>query len=417
MPPALARSGGTATVCHRRDILALTRPVRYSERGCDRRDVPAFGENPRWRSTGICGTGISRHGGAPLEGSARRHGCSLRGGVACLSRPRRRSHQCARRYRRHRSHRRGGAADHRQRPHPGLDRARQRRDRPPRRGAGARGRIELGGVRAGEFQRRADRPPDRRAALSDGRLEDPVARPRPVAHRQHHPELGRPAGPRRQRHRRHLPHHPRSRCGHHLHRRAAHQQAAADLSVGARRLQGQDQQLHPLSRHRHRHRRPAGAVPDHPVRRQGQRDVSRRRRAGVGGARLYRRRLRVLGQGVRHVGRRRTGVAGLRRGDPRRHPAGVPVRLSQSQPLARPLRPHRGGLARLPRRAGRGRAGRSVDRLGHRPAVAAVRRHRRVRPRHLSRRPGLRPRGAVDPDLVPAGLLGRSPPASRWPGG
>ena len=41
--------------------------------------------------------------------------------------------------------------------------------------------------------------------------------------------------------RRHLPHHARSRHRHHLRGRAAHRQAAAALSVGARRLQGQDQ--------------------------------------------------------------------------------------------------------------------------------------------------------------------------------
>ena len=61
--------------------------------------------------------------------------------------------------------------------------------------------------------------------------------------------------------------------------------------------------LHALLRHRHRHRRPAGAVPHHPVRGQGQRDVPGRRRARLGGAGLYRHRLRLLGQGVRHVGR------------------------------------------------------------------------------------------------------------------
>ena len=329
---------------------------------------------------------FARHGGSPLEGSARRHGCSRRGGVAGISRSRRRSGQRARRHRRNRSHRRRRAAAERQRPHPGLHRARQRRHRAPHRGARPRSRRQLGGVRARQFERRADRPADRRAALSDGRLADPVARPRHVAHRQHHAELRRPSGPRRQRDRRHLPHHPRSRRRHHLRRRAAHAEAAADLSVGARRLQGQGQQLHALPRHRHRHRRPAGAVPDHPVRGQGQRDVSGGRGARMGGARLHRRRLRILGQGVRHVGRRRTDMARLRRSDPRGDAAGVPVRLSQSEPLARPLCPHRHRLARLPRCACRRRAGRSGDRLGHRAAVAVVRRHRRIWPRDLSRR-------------------------------
>ncbi len=93
--------------------------------------------------------------------------------------------------------------------------------------------VQLGGVRARQFQRRADRPADRGAALSDGRLEDPVARSRPVPHRQHHAELGRPAGPRRQRHRRHLPHHPRSRRRHHLRRRAAHQRSCRRSICGS----------------------------------------------------------------------------------------------------------------------------------------------------------------------------------------
>ena len=55
------------------------------------------------------------------------------------------------------------------------------------------------------------------------------------------------------------------------------------------------------------------------------------------------------------------------------------------------------------------------------PAIASgiarlsllVRRRARLRPRDLSRRPRLRPRGAADPDLVPAGGLGAAPPASR----
>ena len=51
--------------------------------------------------------------------------------------------------------------------------------------------------------------------------------------------------------------------------------SSAALSVGAGRLQGQGQLLHALPRHRHRHRRPAGAVPDHPVRREGLRSCSR----------------------------------------------------------------------------------------------------------------------------------------------
>ncbi len=63
-------------------------------------------------------------------------------------------------------------------------------------------------------------------------------------------------------------------------------------------------------------------------------------------------------------------------------------------------------LAGLSRRAGGGRAVRSGRRLRHRAAVAAARRHCRLRPRRLSRHPRLRSRGAADPDLVPAGRLG-----------
>ena len=66
----------------------------------------------------------------------------------------------------------------------------------------------------------------------------------------------------------------------------------------------------------------AGAVPDDPVCRQRQRDVSRRRGAGLGGADLYRHRLWLLGQGVRHVVGRRTHLAGFGRSDPRRDAAG-----------------------------------------------------------------------------------------------
>ena len=246
----------------------------------------------------------------------------------------------------------------------------RRRDHPPHRGARARGRQQLGGVRARQQQRRADRPADRRAALPHGGFRAVVARPRPVAHRQHHAELGRPAGPAGFAERRHLPHHARSRHGDHLRGRAAHRPAAAALSVGAGRLQGQDQLVHALPRHRHRHRGPARAVPHHPVRREGLGDVSGGRRARLGGAGLYRHRLRFLGQGVRPLGRHRAGLARLGRGDPRRDAGGVPVRLSQPQPLARALRAHHGRLARVPRRAHRGRGVQSGGRLRRRAHVA-----------------------------------------------
>ena len=242
-----------------------------------------------------------------------------------------------------------------------------------------------------------------------------VARPRPVAHGQHHAELGRPAGPPGFAERRHLPHHARSRHGDHLRGRAAHRPAAAALSVGAGRLQGQDQLVHALPRHRHRHRGPARAVPHHPVRREGLGDVSGGRRARLGGAGLYRHRLRILGQGVRPLGRHRACLARLGRGDPRRDAGGVSVRLSQPQPLARALRAHHGRLARVPRRAHGGRGVQSGGRLRRRAPVARDRGGRGARPRGLSRDARLRPRGAADPDLAAARRVGvrREPRGQR----
>ena len=207
-------------------------------------------------------------------------------------------------------------------------------------------------------------------------------------------------------HRRYLPRHARSRRGHHLRRRIAHRQAAAALSVGAGRLQGQGQLVHALPGHRDRHFRPAGAGAHHPVRGQGQHHVSRRRGAGLGGAGLYRRRFRLLGQGAGHVRRRRAGLARFRRSHPGRDAAGVPVRLSQSQPLARAVLAYHAGLARLPRLAGGAGAVRSRGGVGHRPDVAGADRLLRLRPDRLSLDPRLRPRGAADSDLVPAGGLG-----------
>ena len=173
--------------------------------------------------------------------------------------------------------------------------------------------------------------------------------------------------------------------------------------MGAGRLQGQGQLLHALLRHRHRHRRPARAVPHHPVRGEGLDDVPGRRRARLGGADLYRHRLRILGQGVRHDRGRRTHLARLRRGDSVGDAAGLPVRLSQSVALACALCPRHHRLARRARRADRGRGVRSGGRRRHRAAVA--RRHRGARPGagDLSLHPRLRPRGAVDPDLDSAG--------------
>ena len=163
----------------------------------------------------------------------------------------------------------------------------------------------------------------------------------------------------------------------HLRRRAAHRPAAAALSVGARRLQGQDQQLHALPRHRHRHRRPARAVPHHPVRGEGQRDVPGGRGARLGGARLYRHRLRLLGQGVRHVAGRRADLARLGRGDPRRRRCWCscsPISISTAGTCATRTSRSAGSpvLGALVAR----RAVRSGDRLGHRAAVARRRRGR-----------------------------------------
>ncbi len=88
----------------------------------------------------------------------------------------------------------------RHRPHPGLDRAWNRRHRPPHRGPRPRRRPELGGVRARQQHRRPARPSDRRAALPHRLVRPAVARSRPVAHRHHHALDRRPpraAGERR----------------------------------------------------------------------------------------------------------------------------------------------------------------------------------------------------------------------------
>ena len=97
----------------------------------------------------------------------------------------------------------------------------------------------------------------------------------------------------------------------------------------------------------------------------------------------------------------------VRRSDPGGDAAGVPVRLSQSQPLACALRAHHasagsaflGALVALalfdpPVASG-------IARILAR-AVAVL----RLRAGRLSRDPRLRPRGAADPDLVPAAGLG-----------
>ena len=309
---------------------------------------------PRRRRSGGLGCGLGDPAGRPHAGRGRR------------------GHRRAARRRGHRPDRGGRAPSHRSRPHPGVDGPRTGRHRAAHGRARARGQPQLGGVRARQFRQRADRPADRRSALPAGGLGPAVARSRSLTRGDHHVERRPSRAPGRHRRRR-LPHHARSRRGDDLRRGAAHQQAHADLFVGARRLQGQDQQHHALLRHRDRHLGPARALPHHPVRGEGQRDVPGRRRAELGGAGLYRHRLRFLGQGVRHVGGRRAGLARVRRSGAGGNAAGVPVRLSQPQPLARPLFPHHHRLARDPRAPDRARAGRSVDRLRHRAAVACSR--------------------------------------------
>ena len=69
---------------------------------------------------------------------------------------------------------------------------------------------------------------------------------------------------------------------------------AAGLSVGGRRLQGTGQRPDALQGHHHRHRRPAGAVPDHRLRRQGRADLPGRGGARLGGAGLFLHRFRLL---------------------------------------------------------------------------------------------------------------------------
>ena len=86
-----------------------------------------------------------------------------------------RAHRCVR----DRPHRRRRAPSHRGRPPPGFRRAGTRRHHPAHGRARARGQHQLGGVRARQFRRRADRAPDRRAALSHGRIGRVLARSRP----------------------------------------------------------------------------------------------------------------------------------------------------------------------------------------------------------------------------------------------
>ena len=88
-------------------------------------------------------------------------------------------------------------------------------------------------------------------------------------------------------------------------------------------LQGYGQFLHAVPRHRHRHRRPAGAVPDHPFRGQGNLDVPGDGRAVLGGACLYLRRFRLPQQGHRDLARQRADLARRHRGRRWRRPSCV----------------------------------------------------------------------------------------------
>ena len=162
--------------------------------------------------------------------------------------------------------------------------------------------------------------------------------------------------------------------------------------MGSGILQGLGQFLHAVSRHRHRHRRPAGAVPDHPFRRQGNVDVSGDRGACLGGACLYLRRFRLPQQGHRDLARQRADVASRNGGGAGGDLRGVPVRLSQPQPMARPFQLRRAGLDPRTGADRRRRHRRSGGRRRHRQAV--LRRHRadRARPDHLPRHTRLRPR-------------------------
>ena len=89
---------------------------------------------------------------------------------------------------------------------------------------------------------------------------------------------------------------------------------------------------------------------------------------------------KVLG----HVEQRRARLARGGRSDFGGDAAGVPVRLSQSFPLACALLPHHGGLADLPRLAGGAGAVRSGGGLRHRAHVAGADRVRRIRADRLS---------------------------------
>ncbi len=312
------------------------------------------------------------------------------------------------RFRRHRSDPRGRALQRPGRPHSGLHRAGRRRHRPAHRGQRARGRRAAGvdRVRADQRFRRAADPPDRRAPLPLRRLGRRLARSRILAHHHDHREPGPGAGAGGQPPGGRVPADPRSGHDSDLRRRAAHAVAAAALSVGAGRLQGQVDQPHALRGHTDRHRGPARAVPDDRVRRARGDDLSGGRGARLGGVRLCLHRLRLLAEDVRPRGRLGADLARRRRSDHRRHPDRIPVRLSQPAPLARALHAFR---ARLARADGGGRRALGVQRAGRgrrRPHLDRDRRGRRPVADPQPRGARLRSGGDADPDLVPARRLG-----------
>ena len=115
----------------------------------------------------------------------------LSGALPALRRRSRQHPQRSQRRARHRPHHHRRTDQDRDRPNSGFGGARSRRHRAPHAAARARRLDQLGGVRAGQYRRRADRSPDRRAALPHGRLRNSVARSRALAHRHHHAKLRR----------------------------------------------------------------------------------------------------------------------------------------------------------------------------------------------------------------------------------
>ncbi len=274
--------------------------------------------------------------------------------------------------------------------------------------ARARARHQLGGVRARQLRRRADRPADRRAALPHGRLRPVLARSRPVAHRHHHAVAG--DRPERQ------------------------DSTTADIfritldpgtviTYVAELRTDKLPQLYLWEPDAYKDKVNSFTLYYGIV-------------IGIAGLlALFLTILFVVKGSVMFPAAAALGWAVLvyigidfgfwgkvfdmsagaervwrasRRGDPGGDAAGVPVRLSQSRragTCATRTSPSPGSSA-LAALVG-GRAVRSLDRLRHRAHVACRHRGARPRPGDLSLHPRLRPRGAADPDLAPAGGLDR----------